>query len=157
MALVDEVTNRFSEQSLRNMTNPDAPEGSSYDAVRLASAVIDATAEFGRRCGVAFSLAVADHVDVAVDLVVLKCMERGGASITGESSQQLRTRCESACAKLASTNGGRTRVKPTTDSVLTPTPDQTYGGQVVRPDFDRGNMSDRVPGFTSGGSPTANP
>ena len=145
MALVDEVINRFSVEFLKNLTNPDLPEGSAYDAARLALAATDATAEFEREGAVVFSLTNAHHVDVAVDGVVMKLMQRGGTHLGGETLKTVRERFLEACKRLSATQGGRTRVQPSTRSPYTPS-EEAQVGEILRPPFDSSEWPPIVPG-----------
>lgn len=145
MTLATEVTTRYSDKFVRQLTNPDnAPQGS-VDAARLALAVTDATAEFERLAASPFDLTNPHHVDVAVQGVILKLMERGGTHPAGDSAETIRGKFEKQCAALGSTQGGRTRVQPSTNSILTPSSEGDTG-TIVRPEFDRKEFNGLIPG-----------
>lgn len=142
MSLTTEVTARFSAAKLVALTNPDLPSASSNDAARLAAAVTDATAEFEARTGVAYDTLNATHNMAAVPLVVVILMERGGSST--EVAAKARDRVELLLERAANVLG-RDRIRAKSTSVLTPSSEQTFPGQIVRPEFDLASFEDLVP------------
>lgn len=134
MSLSTQVSQRYSNEKLTRLTNPDNRVATAPDGTRLGLAATDAQAEFIRRTAVAYDETEPHHVDVAVELVVLKLMERGGA--TAEATQAQRERVESQFESLARVLG-RDRPPPkTTGQNLTLTP-EVEAGRDVRPKFDR--------------------
>lgn len=88
MSLLLNVTGRYSSERLRQLTNPDARGLTTNDATRLDFACADAQAEFKRRCAVDYDDTNPNHVDVCVELVVLKLMKRGSAPTDAVEKQQ---------------------------------------------------------------------
>lgn len=70
MALVDEVTSRYANERLVQLTNPGEPSASVIDAGRLALAATDAEAEFLERVGIEFDVTDSVHVAAAVEGVI---------------------------------------------------------------------------------------
>lgn len=141
MSLTTEVQARYSDAFLRQLTNPDKPEQTTIDTARLGYAVTSATAEFERLSSVIYDTSNAHHNDVAVEGVILKLIEYGGGNIAGMTASEVRARFEKNCAKLAATQGGRTRIQPSTDSDLTPSEEGA-----VRPEFDMADFRGLIPG-----------
>lgn len=149
MALSDLVTARWSSDKLVRLTNPDAP-ASAVDSARLAAACADAAAEFELLVGVPFDSTDAFHASAACDAVAWVLMKNGG-TVQGDSLEAAEKRFFDAAERLALTRGGRARIAPTTNSLLTPS-EEVPEGREVRPDFDRGNMGIflRPPGGSPG-------
>ena len=141
MTLQAEVISRVSVQKLKNITNPDAAGATTYDSGRLDLACSDALGELATK-GIIFDLANIQHVRLGVLIVIAILAENGGAST--EVAEKIRKRADDMMEKVALT-GPRDRVLPTSRNELTPTPDQQFSGEVVRPDFDRSFFTDLIP------------
>lgn len=115
MSLLLNVTGRYSAEKLQSITNPDNPSGQSNDSTRLAYACTDAAAEFKRRTAVDYDDSNPDHVDVCVDLVILKLMERGTSPAS--AIEPYRSRVENAFELLAKVTG-RDRPAPSSTGSL---------------------------------------
>ena len=70
MTLADETQSRYGASRLVELTNPNSPASTTLDSTRLGLASTDAQARFQSRVGVAFDLANARHVDVAVEVLL---------------------------------------------------------------------------------------
>lgn len=137
MSLSANVTGRYSEEKLRQITNPDARGSTSNDTTRLAFAVTDAEAEFQRRTAVEYDDTNATHVDVAVDLVILKLMERGSAPESAIEAR--RTRVEAAFTSLARVTG-RDRPSPSSSGYGLSHTSEVPDGGTAYPKFDPINL-----------------
>lgn len=138
MALSDRVTARLSTTRLVSLTNPDAPHTTNtVDTTRLAAACADAEAEFEAVVGAEYDDTDTRHHAVAVLAVEWKLLGYSG------TRDEAWTRAEKsfleAAERLALTRGGRARIAPTTNSLLTPS-SEVPEGREVRPDFDRGDL-----------------
>lgn len=143
MALTDEVTTRYSNARLVQLTNPDAARGStSVDTTRLAAAATDAEAEFALLAGTAYDGSVASHVAAGVLGVIWKLETYAGPS--GASTDRSWQAFFDACERVALT-AGRNRAWPTGTGTLDPSNEVANS----RPDQDRLRWDDvtlRPPG-----------
>lgn len=132
MSLSSEVIARFSSQRLKEWTNPDAPEGTTYDATRLGYACTDAQADFEIFAGVTFDVSDARHVATAIMGVraYLLCYLDQGAGTKALDDWH------SGKLKSLGRVTGRDRILPATGSNLTPSPVPRIPGSTARPDFD---------------------
>jgi len=145
--LADAVTARYSPQRLIELTNPDNTEGATLDPQQLELAVTDATAEFSILVQATLDVTDANHLPVAVELVLLKLMEWG--SVSGSTVSKKRDQVEAMAKRLSLVDtNARNRISPKTKSVLSPTSEQRVTGETVRPDFDLANFDDLIPGTT---------
>lgn len=106
MSLTAQVTGRYSEEYLAQLTNPDDRAATSYDATRLGYAVADAAAEFARVTATTYDDTNADHVGVCVDLVIVLLMERKGMGV--KATEDMRRGVTMKLESLAK-NAGRER------------------------------------------------
>lgn len=141
MALADEVTARYPEPRLRQLTNGGTESASSINTTTLGYAATDVQADFKTYCGVAYDNSDARHVAVAVEGVIAKLYQRGEAP--GSKANALHDAYIERLTALAKVTG-RDRLKPTTKSVLTPTSEQQDSSQTVRPSFDDFGDFDRL-------------
>lgn len=148
MALSDEVIARFSTQRLKNLTNPDAPSATSYDATRLATACTDAAADFEIYAGTVFDVTDARHVPVAIRGVVAYLHTYTDNGAAADALKAFRFELK-ALAKVT----GRDRILPYTDSALEPSPNPREGTTRARPAFDDSVFDPIVVQPPTGGSP----
>jgi len=144
MALADEVTARYGDQFLVNLTNPFDEEPTTVDTTRLAKAVLDVIADFKTYASVEYDNDEDQHVSLACEGVIVKLMVRCG---------ELKPEAEKAWRKEDLKEGlalvtGRDRLLPTTNSILQ-TSSEARGSMPVRADFDRERWDKFVPGEPS--------
>lgn len=138
MALSDRVTARLSTKRLVALTNPDAPHSTdTVNTTRLAAACADAEAEFEAVVGAEYDDSDSRHHAVAVLAVEWKLLGYSGTK--DEAWARARDEFLASAERLALTRGGRARIAPTTNSLLTPS-SEVPEGREVRPDFDRGDL-----------------
>lgn len=142
MALTDEVQNRYSSQLLINVTRPQNSNATTIDTDRLNEAIQDVTGDF-EMMGIDLDQAITDddkrHIRVAVAGVyalLLQWSGRGGGDEMEAYNQKLNLLREST---------SRDRISPTTDSLLTPTKDNS--GDL--PATDRKQFQGYIPGAPS--------
>jgi hypothetical protein len=141
MTLAAEVQSRYSVQQLKNWTNPLNPSATIVNTTLLNLACTDVTADFLNMAELAFDVANAEHLSVAVEGVVMKLRmwagqlpdETARLDLWGKRLKSLRD------------TGPRRRVDPVTNSLLTPTVDDTSRGP-VRPAFDKSVFEPLIPG-----------
>ena len=133
MPLTTHVTDRYSTQFVKNLTNPQDPTASAVDAARLLNAANDVEADFKIRVGVAYSDTTDTHISVAVQGVIAKLMLYAGQSLSGanDAHQQYMDRLWQL-AKVT----GRNRILPKTTSELR-TKSEKIGSINPSPDFER--------------------
>ncbi len=82
MALADEVQDRYSDEKLTQLTNPDnrgtGATAVAIDTARLDKAVLDAQSRFKTRTQLVYDETDADHIALGVDGVVAFLIMRGG-------------------------------------------------------------------------------
>ena len=134
MALSDEVVSRFPSTNprLKQLTNPGVQAASSVNTAVLDLASTDVEADFQTYAGVAYDNTEARHVSVGVWGVIAKLAMQGEAA--GSTAIALDERWVEKLEALGKVTG-RNRVKMSTKSTLTPTPEQ-QDAETVRPPFD---------------------
>jgi len=142
VALTDEVQNRYSAQILINLTNPQNTSATTLDTTRMNNAVTDVQADFKIEAGTTYDNSVDTHVVVATEGVYAKLVLRSGQS--GEAGFRLHESYLEKLRRLALITG-RDRISPSTDSLLTPTQDES--GDL--PAFDRKNFKGYIPNAPS--------
>lgn len=147
MSLSSNVQGRYQTRRLVALTNPEDRTGTTIDTTRLAYACTDAEAEFQRRTATEYDDTVPAHVDVCVELVVLKLMERGGGSI--EATERQRQRVEQQFDSLARVTG-RDRPEPTSSGGLVDFEREGADGATVLNRFDPRNLRGWRPRSPSG-------
>jgi hypothetical protein len=131
MSLQTVVEARVSAQKLVHLTNPDDPDATVKDDVRLAAACADAAAEFEVYCGAVFDETDARMISPAVDLVILTLQERGAASTEGLGAQ--REKVIERIKDLAQVTG-RNRIVPESAAATTETfPDSAFENVLLDP------------------------
>lgn len=144
MALIDEVRSRYSTEILVSVSNPQASSATTEDTTRSALAVLDVGARFKMQ-GITYDNTVDTHVMVATQGVIARLMvmtaQPGASEEWKEFTDNLKTLAETT---------SRDRITPSTDSVLTPTPD-TSGST---PSFDTPKFDDYKPSDSGGGAGT---
>lgn len=136
MALEDDVEDRYSAQILIEASNPQDESTNTLDATRLAKASRDVEAYFKILVGVVYDSTVDTHVAVAVEGVLLRLHVMTGRA----SVDEWETFKNTTLLQLAQITG-RDRMVPSTDSLLTATPD-TIGDL---PAADRKNLRGYLP------------
>ena len=154
MALVDEVQDRYSEQYIRNITNPDNSSPSTFDAARLAAAAADAEAEFGFWTGVPFDLTDQMHINYAVEGVIVILKEKKSAR--NEDTKKAREEWEKKLKEYAVRAGAESRFNPRTTGIGEPSNEQV-GTEIVRPKFDDRKFEDLNPDDPKAGQSVDNP
>ena len=128
MAALDvEVTDRYSNQYIVNLTRPDDPSETTIDDDRMDAAVADTKADFIIEVGLEYAGAAGDqtHIVIGVEGVIVHLLER-----TGRGEKTTRERYDRYIERLRSL---RARILPGTTSKVVPTPER---GNPVRPIFD---------------------
>ena len=130
MTLATEVTDRYGDQYMVNLTNPQGPGFTTVDTTRLGLAAADVTAEFLMITATTLDLTDALHVAVAVEGVVALLLHR-----TGNPGGAGEARWEAWRARLfqVAKVTGRDRVAPTT----TDQADRVGAGQIFTRDRSR--------------------
>ncbi len=141
MALSDEVTSRYPDSRLIQLTNAGDESADSVDTTMLGKAATDTEAKFVQLVGVEYDNSVATHVETAV-LGVIAYLYRYGES-PGTAAERAMEQFKESCEELAKVTA-RNRIKPRTTSVLTVS-DEQEGGETVRPDTDREHYNKLVP------------
>lgn len=141
MSLLTQVTTRFSNQRLVELTNQDARTATSYNATVLAAACTDAEAEFETLAGVVYDDNEPKHVVAAIRGVLYHLHNYRG--IAFEELQRFQERFEKACEDVALVTS-RNRILPRTNSQLT-VPSESANGETIYPDFDREAFDGLVP------------
>ena len=141
MALSDEVTSRYPNSRLIELTNAGDESASTINTTVLGLAATDAEAEFEEIAGLAYDGTDDRHVRAGVKGVIA-LLYKWGAS-PGAAADAAYDEFKEACESVGRVTG-RNRVKPTTSSVLTPTSEQ-QGTETVRPDTDRDHYDKLVP------------
>lgn len=136
MALSDEVTSRYSNELLVQLTNQGNLSATTVNSTRLAAACTDAAAEFETLTGAEFDVTNAKHLVAGLEGVMMFLHDRAQ---NGPDAEAHRKKFESKCEGIRLTIGGNARIAPTTNSLLTPS-DEVPEGREVRPDFDRGSL-----------------
>ncbi len=132
MALITEVTNRFSNDLLVKLTNVDDATLTTVNTTFLGRVCDDVElGEFETHMNEAFDLTNRKHIIFACLLVKLKCIEYGASA--DETAEKLRTRVEKL-GKAMREIGARDRISPQTSSPYTPS--EPSGPDPIRPDFD---------------------
>lgn len=131
MSLVTNVQSRYSVQLLANLTNPQDPSVTVFDATKLGNASIDVEADFEIYCGVAYDDLDPRHVNVAVEGVITKLRIRTGQY----NAEELQDKWISRLRELARVTG-RDRILPLTEGTLVPSREGD-GITPPQPDFDR--------------------
>lgn len=143
MALSDDFQDRYSTTYVKQITNPDTPNPSSVNTTTLDAAVTDVKSEFTRR-GITYDSTEDSHVATACLGIEALLLLRGGKSREfalnryDEFKEQI---------EIVRKSGPADRFAPKTNSVITPTAEDS-GGRTVRPDFDLpafDNMTPRRP------------
>lgn len=127
MALADEVIARLSSTRLIQLTTPDNPPASSYDATRLAAAVADVGGDFRAYAGVELDVTIKEHVAYGFDGVVIYLRKYQGMADAGEID-----RWRGQLRQLAAQKAW---IAPTSTSDLDPSSDADRP-RPRRPDFD---------------------
>ena len=128
MAALDaEVTDRYSNQYIVNLTRPDDPSETTIDDERMDAAVADTKADFIIEVGLEYAGAAGDqtHIVIGVEGVIVHLLER-----TGRGEKTTGERYDRYIERLRSL---RARILPGTTSKVVPTPER---GNPVRPIFD---------------------
>lgn len=139
MALIDEVTARYTTARLTALTRQDDTTTATVDTTVLGNACDDVEAEIEVRCGVAYDGTDARHVAYAVRGVIALLNYRAGT----QGSQAGWDGWTESLRSLGRVTG-QDRLTPETDSPLEPTADDDGRSTPVRPYFDRR----RTEGFT---------
>lgn len=147
MSLSSNVQGRYQTRRLVALTNPEDRTGTTIDTTRLNYACADAEAEFQRRTATEYDDTEAAHVDVCVELVVLKLMERGGGSI--EATERQRQRVEQQFDSLARVTG-RDRPSPAGTGENIDVRREGTTGTTAYNRFDRRNLAGWLPRSPSG-------
>ncbi len=148
MTLLARYQERYSTQSASNMSNPDNAAAAAADAARLGFAAQDAEAEFQRLAGVLYNEADDEIVDLAVEGVRLKLMERG--TVTVGNTDKRRTAWEKKCEFYRITKGANAPILPKTTGVAIPS-DEQVNNRSPRPKFDDPKFDDMIPDDPSSG------
>lgn len=136
MALSDEVTARYSNELLVQLTRQGSLSETTVNSTRLAAACTDAEAEFETLAGVVFDVSIGKHLVAGLEGVLMFLHDRAQ---NGPDAEAHRKKFEAKCEAIRLTIGGNARIMPTTNSLLTPS-DEVAEGAEVRPDFDRGDL-----------------
>jgi hypothetical protein len=128
------VTARVSNARLVQLTNPDNPQATTVDAARLSAAATDAQADMLRESGRTYDDTNAVHVSMGVLGVICRLKVIMGEPAAFDSAE-----CSAWNTALAALKSGR--IAPVTDSMLTPSTEQSG----ARPDADRATFDDAVP------------
>lgn len=142
MTLVTNTTARISNQRLVELTNPKDRAATGVDAAILALAATDTEAEWQVHAGVLYDDTDAVHVAACVHGVIYYLLTYKG--LFTDEWTQAETRWQTMLTNAARTLG-RNKISPTTNSVLVPSSEK-IGNETVKPDFDRRNFGDYVPG-----------
>jgi hypothetical protein len=140
VALADEVIARYSTAHLQQITNPQAPEATSYDATKLARACTDVEAEFAK-IGLTFDVTVASHVVTAVEGVVALLKKRLG-QVDGWNEWRDWREVQLERLRMVTTND---RITPTSNSKVYPRDENPSNDTELRPDYDDSNFDNFVP------------
>ncbi len=146
MPLGTHVTDRYSAQFIRNLTNPDNPSATTTDTARLDEAVTDAEADFQTYTGVVYDDTDNQHIALACEGVIATLKLRGASSRSGgeEAWAKWKERLDHAREMW----GSNRRITPESTSVLTPASELDSSGRPVRPDYDRSMWHDMIPDST---------
>lgn len=125
MTLDARVTERYSANFLRALTNPDKPEATGVDSARLGFAATDVLGDFLSTIGVAYDETLTEHVSVAVEGVIAKLAMRNGIAGSGDLHDEY-------ISRLAKLSG---RLLPRTSSVQTPTAEDASDKPIFDDDF----------------------
>ena len=132
MSLLLNVVARYGASYLANLTNPETPGATAYDATRLGYACTDVEALFRIHAGVEYSDSDARHVAVACPIVITM-LEIGLGKIKRREAMDAVVGSLGALGMVT----GRAKVIPTTNSGLTPSPDIEGGTLTLAPAFDK--------------------
>ena len=134
--LLDEVKDRYNEQFLIGLTNPNNRAASTLDVSDNSPfdlATDDVMADFEMLCGTIYDNDDKRHITVAVEGVIAKLSMRMNQA--GERSKALNDAYVEKMERLALVTG-RNRLIPKSKSELTPSDEAPDGGTKVRPRFD---------------------
>lgn len=148
MALADEVTNRYSDQELIELTNPESATATTIDTTYLGRAVTDVQAAFKVHAQIEYDGTVDTHVLTAVDGVIarLRTWARTGG-VGNDANSAWQDWVDNQCKPLKSVTS-RARVSPVTTSQLTPSA-EVADGETRRPVFDEARLRRFTPGSRS--------
>lgn len=133
MALADEVTARYSDQELIELTNPEDGTATTINTTLLGYAVTDVQAEFEIRQIGEYDASDAKHVTVAVEGVLarLKTFARTG-KVGGSGNDEWEWWIENRCKALAKVAGMK-KVTAQTSTETTQSSELPDGVTTVRP------------------------
>lgn len=142
MGLADDFTDRYEEQRLVELTNPNAPAATTIDEIFLARAIADTEAYFEMFVGVEYDGADTRHVAVAVEGVLarLQILSRTGG--IGKDAKSAWKDWKEECKALRTVTA-RARITPVTTSTLVPSAPRS--GVTERPAFDPARLRHFAP------------
>jgi hypothetical protein len=140
VALADEVIARYSTGFIAQITNPQAPEATTYDATKLARACTDIEAEFAK-IGLTFVVTTATHVVTACEGVIALLRKRSGQLGGWDEWRDWRD-VQLERLRLVTTND---RITPASNSKVTPRDENPTNDPDVRPDYDDSQFDNIVP------------
>jgi hypothetical protein len=141
MSLDVQVTSRYSDQYLRQLTNVDHPENSAVNSPLFLLACADVQGDFLRVIGKAYDETLSEHVAVAVEGVIAKLTIWGGAP--NQVGYDLEDKFE---RKL---RGLRGTILPKSTSAMVPS-DETRLSSTPAPAFDDAAFDPFGPGPSPG-------
>jgi hypothetical protein len=142
VSLIANVTARFSNQRLVNLTRPDAGHQTTADTTVLGYACTDVEGLIQVYAGVEYDDTDARHVAIACDGVVA-LLESRIRSIGGAEEANPMVAWRARARELGKVSG-RDKVTPSTRSQYTPSPDLDPGATTVQPAFDRRRFDELV-------------
>lgn len=140
MTLASNVTSRYPNQLLVNLTNPNTTTaGTTINTTKLGLAADDVEADFEIHAGIEYDDSEPLHVTVATEGVIARLMEWTGHA----GAEQQKDRYMARLAAVAQVTG-RDRLLPTSAGRNEPTePDDSL---TIRPAFDDPRWDGLVPG-----------
>ena len=142
MALIDEVTARYSNEQLLQWSNPLDAGATSVDTTLLTKACNDVEADFKTFAETTFDLTNDKHVSIAVRGAIEKLREWTGQLQPDPDREKL---WQSSLKAIRNTEP-RKRLTPATNSRLTASREDGDTGRTVRPAFDDNQFRATIPG-----------
>ena len=141
MSLRSNVEDRYSDQYLINLTNPQNPSATTVNTALLILAATDVQGAFETYAQVVYDDTEAQHVEIGVSMVIAKLKMysgQGGGDALAEHDRSIER------LKDLSRVTSRARVTPRSKSELVPTNEQ-IGTETVRPLTDGRRFNDIIP------------